>query len=489
MNILFVSPEVVPFAKTGGLADVAGALPKALAELGHTVTVAMPLYRAVRDSGQPLRSLGRSVTVPLGSRRVVGQLIESALPDSDVRVVLIDCPHFFDREGLYVHPVTKKDFEDASSRFIFFSRAALEAADALGFTPHIVHANDWQSGLVPVYLREIYAARPSLSNTRSVFTVHNLAFPGIFPPATLEETGLSHDLFNWHQLEYYGKMNFLKAGLVFADVLTTVSKRYAQEIQTEEYGCGLEGVLVERSDDLFGVVNGVDYGEWDPTTDPLIPANFSAAGLAGKAMCKRELQAANRLPQSDVPLIGMVTRLAAQKGFDIFALALDEMMSLNVQMVVLGTGDPQYHRLLQGAAEQYPDKLAANLRFDNGLAHSIEAGSDMFLMPSRFEPCGLNQLYSLRYGTVPVVRSVGGLADTITDPSAPPQPGRVPNGFTFEAYNPHDLFCTLERAVAAYREPEEWKRLVRNGMSQDWSWARSAREYAALYERAYAKRR
>jgi starch synthase len=489
MNILFISPEAVPFAKTGGLADVAGALPKALAALGHTVTVVMPLYRAVRESGQPLRQTGAAITVPIGDRPLTARLVDGALPGSAVRVVLLDCPMLYDRDGLYVHPAAHKDFRDNSSRFIYLSRGALEAVEALDLAPQIVHGHDWQAGLAPVYLREMYNRRPPLRDARSVFTVHNLAFQGLFPPWHMWRTGLSRDLFNWHQLEFYGKLGFLKAGLVFGDVITTVSTRYAEEIQTKEYGCGLEGVLIERRGDLFGVVNGVDYAEWDPATDPLLPANYSATDLAGKQACKREVQAANGLPQRDVPLIGMVTRLTPQKGLDIVALALDELLALDVQLVILGTGDPQYHRLLEAAAAEHRDRLAVNLGFDNRLAHRIEAGSDLFLMPSRYEPCGLNQLYSLRYGTVPVVRAAGGLADTITDLAEPTTPDRSPNGFVFEDYNPQALLRAIERAVATYRRRDEWTRLVRNGMAQDWSWARSAREYAALYERAYDQRR
>ena len=490
MDILFVSPEVAPFAKTGGLGDVAGALPKALAGLGHRVAVMMPRYLQACRSDLACTDTGKTVSVPIMGRPVTGQVFQSTLPGSDVPVFLIHNDDYYGRDGLYVDPTTRTDYPDNCERFVFFSRAVLEAADALDLRPDVVHVNDWQTGLIPVYVRTLYAGRRAVSHAATLFTVHNLAFQGLFWHWDMKLTGLDWELFNWRQLEFYGKLNCLKGGLVFADLLNTVSPRYAREVQSEEFGCGLDGVLTQRADDLYGVTNGVDYAVWDPAADPLIPAPYSPDDLSGKAACKRALLEASGLPPRDrVPVIGIISRLAAQKGFDILGIALDSIMELDVQMVVLGTGHQKYHDLFRAAAARHPEQLAVNLTFSNSLAHQIEAGSDLFLMPSRYEPCGLNQLYSLKYGTVPVVRAVGGLADTVVDCTPEALDAGVATGFVFEKHNPDALLRTVERAVDCYRRPADWGRLIRAGMDQDWSWARSAREYVALYERARAKRR
>ncbi len=493
MNIVYCSPEVAPFAKTGGLADVAGALPKFLDELGHSVAVFMPFYRTTRtyfeqrDADHAAAATGVSVSVPVLDRRPAAEIFEAHLPGSPVPVYLIASDGYYDRPDLYVDRARHDDYPDNCERYVFFSRAVLEAIEALGLRPDVIHCNDWQTGLLPAYLRTFCADRPPLSDARTVFTIHNLGYQGLFPQSEMNTTGLDWGLFNWQQLEFHGKLNCLKAGLVFADILSTVSRRYADEIQTEEFGCGLDGVLRERADDLFGVVNGIDYDVWNPETDRLIPADYSAGDLSGKAVCKRELLRALGLPEREgVPLCGIISRLAAQKGFDLLEAALDELMSLDLQLVVLGTGDRIYHELLESAAARYPKKLSVNLTFDNRLAHQIEAGCDMFLMPSRYEPCGLNQLYSLKYGTAPVVRATGGLADTIVDCTPETLADGTATGFTFDEHTPAELLRVVERAVAAYGRPEDWSRLVAIGMAQDWSWGRSAREHVALYERAVA---
>jgi len=494
MNVVYVSPEVAPFAKTGGLADVAGSLPKFIQNLGHKVSVFMPFYRQARkyfDGGgaeEDVIDTGVSVSVPIADRRPAAQIFESRLPGSAARLYLVANDAYYDRDGLYFDHGKNADYSDNCERFVFFARAVLEAIDAFGLQPDVIHCNDWQTALVPVYTQTLCAGDRPASNARTVLTVHNLAYQGLFPRDAMNLTGLDSKLFNWQELEFYGKLNCLKGGLVFADVLNTVSRRYAEEIQTEPFGCGLDGVLRERAGDLHGVVNGIDYAVWNPETDGLIPATYSAADLSGKAACKKALLDDQGLPARDgVPLVGIISRLAAQKGFDILDAALDEIMKLDVQMVLLGTGEQKYHELFEAAAARHPGKLAVNLTFSNELAHRIEAGCDMFLMPSHYEPCGLNQLYSLKYGTVPVVRATGGLADTIVDCNADTLADGTATGFVFRRYSPAELVVAVERAARAYGRPKDWSRLVANGMGQDWSWGRSAREYAGLYEEAMGK--
>ena len=479
MRIVIGSAEVAPFAKTGGLADVAGTLPKHVGQLGHDVIVIMPLYRKVRQSGVKLQPTRLSFEVPIANRVVTGKLWRSTLPGSDLPIYFVENNAYYDRDGLYgTGGGHDSDFADNSERFIFFTRAILEACEQLEFAPDVIHCNDWQTGLLPVYLKTIYRDRPHLRDTATVYTVHNLAYQGMFWHWDMKLTGLDWYLFNWRQLEYYGNLNFMKGGIVFADVINTVSKQYAQEIQTQEYGVGLNDVLKERSADLYGIVNGVDCTVWNPELDEHIAARYGPNDLTGKARCKADLQEKCGLPKSNAPLIGVVSRLDKQKGFDILGEAIEDIMKLELQMVLLGTGDPKYHTLFENMAERFPRKIAVKLAFNDPLAHQIEAGSDMFLMPSRYEPCGLNQLYSLKYGTVPVVRHTGGLADTIIDGTT---------GFSFEEYTPSALLAVIRRALKAYGEKATWGKLIRNCMKQDWSAERSAREYVELYERALAK--
>jgi len=487
LHILIASSEVVPFAKTGGLADVAGALPGALARMGHRVSVVTPYYRRTREGGFPVKPAGVDLRVPVGGQVLPGRVLRGAMPGSKATVYFVDAPELYDRAELYGIP--KGDYADNATRFIFFSRAVLELARTLRPAPDVIHANDWQSGLVPVYLKSLYRdVRAAGEGTGCLFTVHNLAYGGLFWHYDMELTGLPWMLFNWRQLEFHGKLGLLKGGLVFADSINTVSPRYAEEIQTEEFGCGLEGVLAERKADLFGVINGIDYSHWSPEKDKLLPARYSAGKLAGKARCKAALQKLYGLPaRKDVPLVGLVGRLAEQKGVDILTEALGgELLERDLQFVLLGTGNAKYHALLEKLGKKYPKKAGIRIAFDNKIAHLIEAGSDMFLMPSRYEPCGLNQLISLRYGTVPVVRATGGLADTITDATADPKEG---NGFSFEPYTAEALADAVTRALALYSDKRAWRRLVLRGMKQDWSWDRSAREYVALYERCATRAR
>lgn len=468
MRVLFCASEIVPLAKTGGLADVAGALPAALAERGVEVRLAMPGYRGVSVPGAAFRG---PVTVSLGGERVEGRVSEGTLPGTTLPIWLIDQPSFFDRAGLYGEGGT--DYPDNLARFTFFSRAVLQFLGASGWQPDVIHCHDWQTALIPVVLRA-----EGTRDVPTVFTIHNLAYQGVFAADQFPITGLPPSFFTMHGLEFWGKVNLLKGGLYFADVLSTVSETYAREIQTEEFGAGLDGVLRDRAGDLHGILNGVDYAAWDPSVDTLIPARYSVDDLKGKAACKAALQEAFKLPQEPrVPVIGMVTRLADQKGLDLVAAIIEELLDVGVQFVLLGTGDAKYHTLFQELQARRREHVGARLGFDNTLAHLIEAGADIFLMPSRYEPSGLNQLYSLRYGTVPVVRKTGGLADSIADGS---------NGFVFEAYKPEALLDTLRRALKAYRDRARWAALQRRGMLADFSWNRSAERYRALYALAAA---
>ncbi len=487
MKIAFVSSEVVPFSKTGGLADVAGALPKFLAQLGHEVTIFTPLYRAVKTGFKPRKSR-RLISVPVGSERVRGELYTGTLPESDVKVVFISNKKYFDREGLYGDAAG--DYPDNCSRFVFFSRGVLEAIKALEIEADIIHSNDWQAGLIPVYCRVGYAPEDAVSSAANIFTIHNMAYQGLFWHWDIPLTNIGWEHFNYRELEFYGKINFLKGGIVFADTITTVSPTYAKEIQSdEELGAGLDGVLSDRSEDVFGVINGIDYTVWNPEIDDLIPAKFSIDDLSGKAVCKSALQEAAGLPvRSDVPVVGMISRLADQKGLDLIADGIDEMMREDIQFVLLGTGLEKYHVLFRQVAKRHPKKAGIFLKFDNRLAHMIEAGSDMFLMPSRYEPCGLNQMFSLKYGTVPVVRETGGLADTITDATEANVKAGTANGFSFRPYKVATLLNTIKRALDAWADKPRWSAIVRTGMSQDWSWARSASEYVKLYEHTLNKK-
>jgi starch synthase len=386
---------------------------------------------------------------------------------------------------------SKRDYPDNCARYVFFCRAVMEAIPYLGFTPDILHANDWQCGLLPVYLRELYHLRPAYRQLATLFTIHNIAYQGVYNHSEYHLTGLHHRLYNQHQMEFYGQFSFLKAGIVFADWVNTVSPTYAQEIRTTYFGCGLEGVLTERRERLSGIVNGVDYDSWNTSTDRHLPAHFSIDTVeGGKATCKRELQAAFQLPQEPrVPILGMIARLVEQKGIDIVIRAFDELIRQPGQLIILGDGDPTYHHQLQVLREKYPARLGLKIGFDETLAHRIEAGSDLYLMPSLFEPSGLNQLYSLRYGTPPIVRATGGLCDTVTDVNEETLAQGTATGFRFQAYTSQALLGTIQRAFDMYHlRPEDFLKLQRIGMQQDWSWDRSAKSYEELYVRLVNER-
>ena len=479
MRILFVASEGLPFSKTGGLADVVEALPKALVAMGHEVAVVLPRYRSTKVSAVVLPSL----TIPLGDHLRFPAIAEGTVV-AGVRYYFVDDPEYFDRDQLY--STQGKDYADNAERFAEFSQAAIELAKHV-WKPDVIHCHDWQSALVPLLLRTLYAADPLLRAVPVVFTIHNLGYHGLFPRDVLARLGLPESLFRTNALEFYGKVNFLKAGLVYADYLTTVSRKYAQEIQTPEYGHGLDGVIRQRADRLKGILNGVDYSVWSPEHDSQIAAPYSAKDLSGKLVCKRDLLDPFGLPTDQItrPAVGIVSRFADQKGFDLIAEVASELLREDLVLVALGTGEPKYENLFRELAGRFHEKVGVRIAYDNALAHKIEAGADIFLMPSRYEPCGLNQIYSLRYGTVPVVRATGGLDDTVEPFN--PETGQG-TGFKFDAYTGAALLGSLRQALKVYKNRRVWRKLQRNGMARDFSWQASAAEYASLYELAQKTR-
>jgi starch synthase len=479
MKILFVASEGLPYSKTGGLADVIEGLPKALRELGHEVAVLLPRYRGNKMSA----TLISSVTLPMGDR-VRFPAIGEGKPENGVRYLFLDDPEFFDRPGLYGDKAG--DYPDNAERFAEFSRAAIEVAKRV-WLPDVIHCHDWQTALVPVLLRTEHAGDPPVRSLPVVFTIHNLAYQGVFPRSMLRKIGLPDNLFALDALEFYGKVNFMKGGLLYADYLTTVSRRYAKEIQTAEYGAGLEGVIQKRADRVVGILNGVDYTEWNPEKDRSIAKNYSAQDMGGKAACKKDLLASFHLPDENLarPLIGIVSRFVDQKGFDLIAEIADDLLAEDVALIALGSGQPEYETLFRDLAKKHPTRVGAKIAFDEALAHKIEAGADMFLMPSRYEPCGLNQMYSLRYGTPPIVRATGGLDDTVQNFGPRSHQG---TGFKFQEYEPEALLGSLRAALKAYRDPEAWRTLQQNGMAKDFSWKASAPAYVTLYEAAKRSR-
>ncbi len=476
MRILFAASECVPFSKTGGLADVVGALPPALAALGHDVSVYLPRYKQTKLTDP--KTVLKSVTIPFDDSHRFCSVLDGG-KHSGVQFYFIDYPPFFDRDALYGTPTG--DYPDNAERFSLYSRAVLEAAKILG-VPDVFHCHDWQSALIPVLLRSVYAEDPVFRGVPSVFTIHNMGYQGLFPPDTLPLLMLSWDLFTIDKMEFYGKVNFLKGALAFADFITTVSKKYSQEIQTAEYGFGLEGVLRGRSSTVTGILNGVDYDQWSPEKDKFIKARYSPNDLSARAACKADLLAEFGVAATnlDLPVIGIVSRFAAQKGFDLISQVADRLAREELIIVALGTGDKEYEDLFRRLNKQFPQKIAVKVAYDNTIAHKIEAGADMFLMPSRYEPCGLNQIYSLKYGNVPVVRATGGLDDTIEPWDARTGKG---TGFKFTEYSGEALLSTIHQAIAAFKDRTGWQKLMRNGMAKDFSWNNSAKEYVRVYER------
>jgi starch synthase len=497
VKCLHAASEVAGFAKTGGLADVVASLPFALQGRGLECAVVMPLYKACRK--QALTPLEHRFRVPIGDRMIEGRLWQAKLPDSNVPIYLIEQHEFFERDdpatGHGLYQLTNAggeriDYADNSQRFGFFARAILEAIRLLNFWPDVLHLHDWQTGLAAVYLRELYQthAKPDLRSRygriRTAFTIHNLAYQGTFDHLEMPTLGLPWRLFTMDLLEFHGKLNFLKAGLVYADMLTTVSPTYAKEIQTSLLGCGLHGVLMQRSNRLHGIVNGIDDRVWNPALDPHIAAKYDAATVGvGKPRCKAALQDFFKIDvKPSIPLLGMVSRLARQKGLDLLEAIAPSVLRDGVQLVVLGDGDKRYRDFLLKLRDDFPRQVGVSLSLSEPLAHQIEAGADVFLMPSEYEPCGLNQLYSLKYGTIPVVHTTGGLADTVFDASAENIALVRATGFAFVPYTAKALAEALLRCLQMYRSDQaQWKSLQQTGMRQDWTWSRSAAEYERLY--------
>ena len=477
LHITMASPEIAPLAKTGGLGDVLGSLPGALERLGLHVSLIMPAYRSVLRAGFAIEDTGISFTVPISNRREEGRLLKTNA-GSGIPIYLIRADQYFDREYLYGTP--EGDYPDNAERFVFFSRAILEVLRLN--PPNILHAHDWQSALAITFMKSQPQLYPELSSIKAVFTVHNLGHQGLFWHWDWHLLNLDWSLFTPRYLEFYGKISFIKGGLVFADAITTVSPTYAEEIKTAEQGLGLDGVFRERAASLFGILNGADYDVWNPQTDPFIYQTYGPKNLSAKNGCKADLQRTFQLPENpDVPLIGMVSRLAAHKGLDLLEEALDELLSRSLQFVILGTGDKRYEELFNKATMRHPEKVGVRIAFDEQLAHKIIAGSDLFLMPSLYEPGGLTQIYSLKYGTIPIVRDTGGLKDTIAEFEIDVGSG---NGFVFGSYEVRDLLQAVDRALElfSYRK-EVWGTLIENAMAADFSWDLSARSYLDLYKK------
>jgi starch synthase len=479
MKILLASSEVHPYSKTGGLADMIGAMGKALSRAGHDVSVVTPLYRGVRERFPAIKPVDWVFDLPLGSSRVKAGLAALEI-EKGLKVYFVEKPEYYDRAGIYnEHSV---DYGDNAERFVFFSKCVVHLARYLRWKPEIVHVNDWQTGLVAAFIKD-QSHREGWGNPPKVcLTVHNLAYQGYFPRAKFGLTNLPEHFFSNDGVESYGQLNCLKAGIGFADAITTVSPRYAREIVTEEFGCGLDGLLRKRQDRLTGILNGVDYDEWNTTNNPHLKHPYSVRSLQGKARIKSDLQQQFNLPQrSDVPLFGTITRLTEQKGMDIALGALEEMLQADMQYVLLGSGSPNYERAYQQLQQRYPQKVAVYVGFNQALSHQVEAACDFYIMPSRYEPCGLNQMYSLRYGTIPIVRTTGGLDDSIVDAV---ENSSLADGVKFTEYSAHALSKAIRKALVIYSDRDLMALYRRNGMTLDFSWSRTLRKYEAVYAEA-----
>ncbi len=462
MKIAMIASEVVPFAKTGGLADVAGALPIALEESGCEVIIIMPGYKCVSQAKLKITRVSKDISCAIVGKKIKVYFVENEL--------------YFNRDGLYMDK--QGDYKDNLERFAFFCRKSLALLKEINFSADILHLHDWQSSLVSVYLKDLYAGQPFYSRMKSILTIHNIGYQGLFPGEDFPKLGLDKGLFDISGLEFYGRINLLKGGVIFSELINTVSPTYALEIQETKFGFGLEGLLKQRKNDLSGILNGLDYSIWGPATDKFIIRDFSQRNVEGKALNKEDLQKACSLPvANEIPVLGIVSRLAEQKGFDILTDSLDEICKTGAQLVILGTGNLKYHQILKKAAKKYPKAISLNLRFDDPLAHKIYAGSDVFLMPSSYEPCGLGQMIALCYGTIPLVFKTGGLADTINED----------NGFVFSRYTKDELVKAVRRSLAAFKDKKKWASLMHNAMQCDFSWEASAKKYIRLYEKAKEK--
>ncbi len=486
LKILFVTSEVVPFVKTGGLADVSSALPQRLSEMGHEVRIVVPKYGAVDDRKFKIHEVVRlkDLKIQIGDKEVTFSLKSCFLPGQKVRVQIyfLDNQEYFgSRNSLYTDPLTGENFSDNDERFILLSRSVFELISKLGWIPDIIHCNDWQCGLIPAYLKTIYKDEEQFSKFKTLFTIHNLAYQGEFPKSSFNKTGLPEELNSEKGLEIYGKINFMKSGLIFADVINTVSETYAEEIRKDdELGAGLKNELAKRKNDLYGIVNGIDMRVWNPEKDKLLPKKYSLKNLNNKIENKKELtQKFGFKFDESIPVVGVITRLFDAKGVDLISESFKDLMNLDIQLILLGTGDKKYHTFFDKMAEKYKEKFACYLGFNDELAHLIEGGADIFIMPSRYEPCGLNQMYSLIYGTVPVVRETGGLADTVINYDEKTGAG---NGFVFKKYNSSAFTKELRRAVDVFQDKKTWNKIMKAGMKSDFSWTSSAKKYVELYK-------
>lgn len=482
MKILIAAPEAMPYIKTGGLADVVGAVFREYRKMNMEASLILPLYRSIRENFN-LTDTGPGMNFRTENRSFSGRIFSH-----DSSVFFLECDEFFDRADLYGTP--KGDYPDNASRFAFFDRAVMEACGVLGLKPDIIHCNDWQTGLIPLYLKTIYN-NEFFSETASLMTIHNLGYQGLFDVSDFPVTGLGWDLFNPEGIEFYGKVNFLKAGLIASDIITTVSNTYAKEILTDEFGFGLDGVLRKRSYDLYGVINGIDTEEWNPLKDKFIPENYNSSDLSGKAKCRKDLMRECSLhikhtEDRNSPIIAFIGRLSAQKGIDIFLDAVKDIIAMGARIIILGKGDELFHRRIRTVAENYKGEMFARIGYDEAFAHRIYSGSDIFLMPSRYEPCGLGQLIAMRYGTIPVARMTGGLADSITDYEPQKTSG---TGFLFKDYKASSLLECLKRAIYLYHDEKRWKKMIINAMGRDFSWRNSAEKYLKLYDDAADKKR
>ena len=472
LKILLVSAEVHPFAKTGGLADVSGALPPALKRLGHDIRVIMPKYSCTAKAGKEMRNIKVDLDIPGFSQK--GALFQSEL-DDNVPIYLIEQAEHYNRKHIYGE--SGADYPDNVERFSYFCQAVLKAAKTINFKPDIIHCNDWHTGLIPLYLK----TDSWFAQTKTLFSIHNLGYQGNFPRSSLVTTGLDESLFHEEGIEFYGQVSFMKAGLMFSDTLATVSPAYSQEIQTPELGFGMEGILQKRSDHLYGILNGVDYSIWNPETDPLIPANFGSKSLSQKMRCRDDLIRMFSLRlNKKTPILCMITRLSEQKGIDLIMEAQDALNKWDVSLLILGTGEAQYETFFRKWSKERSDRIATALKFDESLGHRILAGSDMLLMPSRYEPCGLTQMYALKYGTVPIVHNIGGVKKSIQEFSNKTGKG---NGFKFKSPNKNYFINSLQKALSCFNQTKTWEKLMRNGMAKDNSWEYSAKQYSRLYQK------
>ncbi len=490
-KILFVTSEVVPFMKTGGLADVSASLPQKLSEMGHEVRIVVPKYGAVDDRKFRIHEVVRlkDLQIKIGEKDVVFSIRSCFLPGQRIRVQIyfLDNDEYFgSRKSLYVDPETGKDYKDNNERFILMANSVFELISKLGWIPDIIHLNDWQCGLIPAYLKTKYANDEQFSKFKTLFTIHNLAYQGMFPKSSFYKTGLPEELNSEDGIEIYGKLNFMKSGLMFADTINTVSENYAHEIRTDdELGAGLKEVLEKRKDDLYGIVNGIDVKVWNPEKDKHLPKKYSIKNLSAKAVNKKVLaEKFGFTYDPNIPLVGLISRLYDSKGFDLISDAFPKLMKLNMQVVLLGTGDKKYHTFFEKMNQKYSDKFSCYLGFNDDLAHLIEAGSDLFLMPSKYEPCGLNQMYSLKYGTVPVVRETGGFVDTVFKFDESTGEG---NGFSFKKYEVSALLKELKRALKVFEDKKTWGKIMKAGMKSDFSWSASAKKYVDLYKKVLSK--